>query len=141
MRYRRWILAAVVAVALGGGAFAYAASLNVTSTRVGAISVTVTGCVDSFAASYTLSDYGQPPAPTLSGYKVTGVTLTDTSTPRTCDGETLMVELTGTGHVGLASGGPVIVGNGSPSNPDETNVTIPTPVDVSLVTDLAVAIH
>lgn len=89
----RFLVAAAVAAALGGGAYAFAASLTVHTTKLGAGTVTVaatTKCAPTF--TYTTAWTS-----TAHFYKVTTVTATANTKGTTCNAEMVRaaVELTG----------------------------------------------
>lgn len=50
---KKWLLAAVAAAVVGSAAYAFAATLTVSSKSLGAGNVTVTSCTSSVTASYT----------------------------------------------------------------------------------------
>jgi hypothetical protein len=50
---KKWLLAVIAAAVVGSAAYAFAATLNVSSKSLGAGNVTVTSCTSSVTASYT----------------------------------------------------------------------------------------
>jgi|GEM_PF-5035315 len=89
----RFLVAAAVAAALGGGAYAFAASLTVHTTKLGAGTSTVTAttkCAPTF-------NYTTAWTSTNSFYKVTTVIATANTKGTTCNTETVKAAVEKTG--------------------------------------------
>ena len=130
---RRLLLAGVVAASLGGGAYAFAANLNVSSTSLSAGTASVASCNSSAALSYTTAyDIS------TSKYVVASLTITSGSG---CNGKAVKVteqgnnvEFTST----LDSSGSY-TWDATHGTPDITTAASPT-LDANTVSGLAVVI-
>jgi len=104
---KKWLLAVIAAAVVGSGAYAFAATLGVSSASLGAGNAAVVSCAASVNASYTAS-YDVTVTP--SHYYVSTVSLTIPATAGTCvAGDVLSVQLekNGTGsatNTGAAAG-------------------------------------
>lgn len=84
------VLAALGAAIIGSGAYAFAATLNVSSSSLGAGNASVDSCADSLAASYTT-------AFASTQYVVDSVKLATAAASTCAAGDALSVTFTGTG--------------------------------------------
>ena len=133
----RWVAAGLVAAMLGGGAYAYAASLSGLGTNsLGSSDVPVSGCSDTLDVSYTLGPYSD----TLHDFTVGTVTISDTTgSGGTCWGKAASVQLTDSTHAGI--GGAGTVANIGASSLVTFNPTLAAnPVGIGSVLDVAVAV-
>ena len=134
---KRYAAAAVAAATLGGGAFAFANSLTVTSNTLGAANQTVNSpeaaCAPTF--SYTTAWDSSN-----SRFDVATVTATAASNSADCNSDTIQGELT------LSSGGPVNLATvsyagGSASAPATASWTVGSSnIDAGLVTGVSGAV-
>jgi hypothetical protein len=84
---KRWLVAGIAAATLAGGAYAFAASITVSSTTLGAGSTTVAACNSTAAVSYSTAwDAGH------TQFDVNTVTVTSAAS---CSGMDVDVYLTG----------------------------------------------
>jgi len=90
----KWAVVAVVGAVVFSSAYAFAATLGVTSNSLGAGNASVVSCAASVTGSYAVA-YDS----SLPGYKVSSVTIAGLTT---CSGQTLTADLTGTGNASLA---------------------------------------
>jgi hypothetical protein len=86
---KRYLAAAVVAASLGGGAYAFAAGLNVSSSTLSSGSAVVASCGDTLSVTY-----GTAYDATIPGYRVTDAYVTGATT-NNCAGKAATLELTG----------------------------------------------
>src|SRR5687767_1687876 len=94
---KRLLIALAVGAAVFTGAYAMAASLSVSSTRLGSGNAVVTSCdVDGVATSYTVS-YS---ATGTAGYKIDTAEITGVA--NACNGGSMKVTLTGASNASLA---------------------------------------
>jgi hypothetical protein len=91
----KWVLAATVAAVVFSSAYAFAASLGVTSASLGAGNASVSSCASAVNATYTTSY-----ATSLPGYKVATVSFDGLGS---CGGKTLTAVLSGTSNASLGS--------------------------------------
>ena len=91
---RKPILALVVGAVVFSSAFAFAATLSVTSNTLGAGNAAVTSCATGVTTSYAVA-YDS----TIPGYKVSGVTVTGTLT--SCSGKSATVDLVNSSNTSL----------------------------------------
>lgn len=91
---KRYVTAAVVAATLGGGAFAYAAGITVSSKSLGAGSSSVAACNSTTSVSYATSWDA-----TNSQFSVKSVTVTSAAA---CNGMDVDAVITGTGNTPTA---------------------------------------
>lgn len=94
----RRILAMVAGLTVFGAVFAFADSLGVTSTSLGAGSDSVASCQGDSAVT---TSYDTAYVETKPGYEVTTVHVTGIATPA-CDGKLIKVTLAGADHASLA---------------------------------------
>lgn len=100
---KRYVAAGLAAAALGGGAFAYAASVNVTSSTLGSGNAVVAACQAAASVSYSTSW-----DTTSNQFDVSGVTVTIPyagTGNNPCSGLTAQVELYGSGMSGAPGAG------------------------------------
>ena len=90
---KRSVLALLVGAVVFSSAYAFAATLNVTSSSLGAGNAPVSSCAAAVTAGYTLA-YDS----TVPGYRVSGVNINNLSA---CSGKTITVDLTGAGNSSL----------------------------------------
>jgi hypothetical protein len=89
---KKWVLALVAAAVVGSGAYAFAATLTVSSASLGAGNATVASCVTSTRATYT-TEFD----PAVTGkYRVASVTLTIPVGSTCAANDKLSVSLEGT---------------------------------------------
>jgi hypothetical protein len=131
----RWIAAGVAAVTLAGGAYAFAASMTVTSTTLGAGGTTVAACNSAANVSYGVT-WAPAAAP---DFIVSSVTVT-TAIPGAvinCAGLNVLVVLTGP----TLPGGSVVLPAAVLNAAGSYMWTLPPPVvQAAAVTDVHVAI-
>jgi len=126
---KRWLVAGVAAATLAGGAYAFAATLNVTSNTLAAGSAQVGACNANAAVSYTTVWNS-----TLIEFDVGTVTVT-TPASQSCGGLNADVALTGSpAPLPFALPAQVLDAVGS------ATWTVPPGVPVANVTDVHVAI-
>lgn len=138
---KRWIAAGLAAITLAGGAYAFAASITVSSTPLGAGGTTVAACNSTANVSYAVTwNTATPAAP---DFIVSSVTVTTpgsvppTGAPSTCAGLFVDVVLTGT----ALPGGSVVLPVGTLNAGGSYTWTLPPPVvQAAAVTDVHVAI-
>lgn len=90
---KKWILATTVGAIVFSSAYAFAATLGVTSNSLAAGNASVAGCAASVTASYTIA-YDS----SLPGHRVSGVNLDNLVS---CAGKVITVDLTGSGNASL----------------------------------------
>jgi hypothetical protein len=90
---KKSILAIVVGLLVFSSAYAFAATLGVTSSSLGAGNASVTSCTSTVAAAYTTA-YDS----TIPGYRVSGVNLNNLTA---CSGKTITIDLTGASNASL----------------------------------------
>ena len=91
---KKGILAVVVGALIFSSAYAFAATLGVTSSSLGAGNASVATCAATVTAAYTTA-YDS----TIPGYRVSGVNI---NTLTACSGKTITVDLTGAGNASLS---------------------------------------
>jgi hypothetical protein len=128
-RTTKFVLAAIVSFIVFAGVYGFAASLNLTSSGLGAGNAVVSACGTGIQAAYTTAY-----AAAIPGYSVSQVNLS--AIPLACQGKAYKIQLT-TGAVG-ATIGPELTG----SLPAAATANIPTgaTIDASLVTGISVVI-
>lgn len=127
---KKLIIAGVVAITLGGAAFAFAANLPVTSTNLAAGSAAVLSCGDSVSVAYTTS-YDAA----ITGYAVTKATVSGVTA--NCAGQKASLELTkdpsGTA-LAASTSNPVTLAVGA------NDFTMPADIAAGLVTGVSIVI-
>lgn len=105
---KRILIALAVGTAVFTGAYAMAASLSVSSTRLGAGGVVVPSCdTDGVATTYTVQYNATAPA----GYKINTAEISGVA--GACNGGSMQVTLTGASDVSLAEKTQVISTSGT----------------------------
>lgn len=90
---KKSILAIVIGLFVFSSAYAFAATLGVTSNSLGAGNASVTSCAATVTAAYTTA-YDS----TIPGYRVSGVNLNNLTA---CSGKAITVDLTGASNASL----------------------------------------
>jgi hypothetical protein len=126
---RRLLLCLGLAVAVFGAVFAFAASLTVSPSSLGAGSGSVTSCDAAVGTTYS-----SPSFTTGTGYTVNSVTVTGLDTAA-CAGQTVYVTLADSANGSPVSGSAAVPGAGT-----TVNVSLSGPVAASLVANAHVAI-
>jgi hypothetical protein len=138
---KRIIGAAVAGVIAFSGIYALAASLNLTTSNLGASQSVVAACTpDTLQASYTgNTSYSS----TLPGYQITAVTIKDTTaTPTwtTCNSQSYRVTLSGSGNTSLGEVTGTLSGLANTAGNSFTTGAFGTAVNANLVTGVSVVI-
>jgi hypothetical protein len=129
LKQKKTLFAFVLALTIFGAVYGFAATLNVGTNQLSAGNATVASCEAGTATGTYAVAYDS----TISGYKVTGVTVTGIDSA--CGSKTVSVTLTGAAGANLATiSGTAPVGGGSLA------LTPPGVTDAKLVTGVAVAI-
>jgi hypothetical protein len=129
---KKTIFALVLALTIFGAVYGFAATLNIGTNQLSAGNATVASCqaTGTPTGTYTVA-YDS----SISGYKVSGITVTGLDT--NCASKAISVTLSGTGGASLLSlSGTVPVGGGSLALSPGASV-----IDAKLVTGVAVAIN
>jgi hypothetical protein len=128
---KKTLFALVLALTIFGAVYGFAATLNVGTNQLSAGNATVASCQASGTPTGT---YSVAYDATLSGYSVSGVTVTGIDT--NCAGKTISATLTGAGGASLGSAtGTAPVGGGSLA------LTPPAHLNAQTVTGLSIAIN
>jgi fibronectin-binding autotransporter adhesin len=128
---KKTLFALVLALTIFGAVYGFAATLNVGTNQLSAGNATVASCQASGTPTGT---YSVAYDSSISGYKVSGVTVTGLDT--NCASKAISVTLTGSSGTGLGTiTGTVPVGGGSLA------LTPGSVVDAKNVTGVAVAIN
>ena len=128
-RTTKLVLAAVVASIVFAGVYGFAASLNLTSSGLGAGNAVVAACGSGITAAYT-SAYSA----TIPGYSVSQVNLA--SIPAACLSKSYRIQLTGAAG---ATVGAEMTGT-LPASGTTANISTSGNVDASLVTGISVVV-
>jgi hypothetical protein len=127
---KKGILAVVVGALVFSSAYAFAATLGVTSSTLGAGNASVTTCAATVTAAYTTA-YDS----TISGYRVNGVNI---NTLAACAGKVITVDLTGAGNASLTQVTyTVLVGDATAGN---KTIPVGGSISAGLVTGVSVAL-
>jgi hypothetical protein len=127
---KKWLLAIVASAMVFSSAYAFAATLNVTSSSLGAGNAAVTSCAATITAAYTVA-YDS----TLPGYRVSGVNLNNLTA---CSGKAITADLTGAGNASLSQVTYTVLAADATAG----NKTIPVggSINAGLVTGVSVAL-
>jgi len=138
---KRIIGATAAGVVVFSGVYALAASLNLTTSNLGAAQSVVAACTsDALQASYSGSTSYSA---TLPGYQVTAVTIKDTAgTPAwtTCNTQSYRVTLYGAGGASLGEVTGTVSGVTNTAGSSFTTAAFGAAVNANLVTGVAVVI-
>ena len=128
-RTTKLVLAAVVASIVFAGVYGFAASLNLTSSGLGAGNAVVAACGSGITAAYTTAY-----SATIPGYSVSQVNLA--SIPAACLSKSYRIQLTGAAG---ATVGSEMTGT-LPASGTTANISTSGNVDASLVTGISVVV-
>ena len=128
-RTTKLVLAAVVASIVFAGVYGFAASLNLTSSGLGAGNAVVAACGSGITAAYTTAY-----SATIPGYSVSQVNLA--SIPAACLSKSYRIQLTGAAG---ATVGAEMTGT-LPASGTTANISTSGNVDASLVTGISVVV-
>ena len=127
---KKWLLAIVVGSLVFSSAYAFAATLNVTSASLGAGNATVSSCAASVTAAYTVA-YDS----TIPGYRVSGVNLNNLTS---CSGKAITVDLTNAANASLSQVTYTVLA--ADATAGNKTITVPGSINAGLVTGVDVAI-
>jgi hypothetical protein len=127
---KKGILAVVVGALVFSSAYAFAATLGVTSNSLGAGNASVTSCAASVTAAYTTT-YDS----TIPGYRVSGVNLNNLTA---CSGKAITVDLTGAGNASLSQVTYTVLA--ADATAGNKTITVPGSINAGLVTGVSVVI-
>jgi len=127
---KKWILAAVIGAVVFSSAYAFAATLGVTSNSLGAGNSAVASCAASVTAAYTIA-YDS----TIPGYRVAGVNINNLTA---CSGKTITVDLTGASNVSLTEVTYTVLA--ADATAGNKTITVGGSINAASVTGVAVAI-
>ena len=128
-RTTKLVLAAVVASIVFAGVYGFAASLNLTSSGLGAGNAVVAACGSGITAAYTTAY-----SATIPGYSVSQVNLS--TIPAACLSKSYRIQLTGAAG---ATVGAEMTGT-LPASGTTANISTSGNVDASLVTGISVVV-